>query len=384
MTGPGPFGLYVHWPYCAAICPYCDFNVYRDRRSHDRALLDAIAADIRAWGARTGPRLLHSIHFGGGTPSRLAADDVHVLIEAAAAAWTLAPNAEVTLEINPEDAGPQRFAAFRAAGVTRASLGVQALDDASLKALGRAHSAAEARRAAELAQAAFPRVSLDLIYAREGQTLAHWRSELAEALAFGVDHLSLYQLTIEEGTAFARRAARGALVPPEADAAAALYELTAQLCDAAGLPAYEVSNHAKGPAVQSAHNLLYWRSHEWAGVGPGAHARLGALGAGRRALSAHRRPADYAAAVARAGWGVAEDEALSPTDQARELLLMGLRLAEGVDLERYRAVAGAPPDPDQLAALQDDGLLEVADARLRVTPAGRLLADRLAAELAPE
>lgn len=387
LSGPRdqPFGVYVHWPYCARICPYCDFNVYRDRGEDHDALVAAILADIDGWRARTGPRAVSSIHFGGGTPSRLRPREVAALIDAVARAWTLDANAEIGLELNPEDV--DRLADFRAAGVNRASLGVQALDDAALADLGRAHSADDARRAVARARDVFERASIDLIYARTGQTLGQWERELGEALSFGLEHLSAYQLTIEPGTAFARQVSRKRRPDLASDDAAGFYALTQGLCDAAGYRGYEISNHARASAARSRHNLLYWRSHEWAGLGPGAHGRLGATGGatsgargGRRALTAARTPQDYAGAVRAHGWGVTEDEALDAPAQAIEFVLMALRLQEGVPLARWRELAGAPPAAP-IAELVGEGLLRVGPGAMALTAKGKPLADRVAADL---
>ena len=261
-------------PIAPPFAPIAISTCIEDRGADRSALVDAICQDIRGWRERTGPRPLISLHFGGGTPSRLAAGDVARIVECAANAWTFEPDIEIGLEVNPEDADHGRFTSFRAAGVNRVSLGVQALSDEALVALGRAHSADEARRAALTAQSVFERVSIDLIYAREGQTPEQWERELSEAMSLGLEHLSLYQLTIEPGTAFERRMERGMLSPPDADRSADLFELTQERTAASGYLAYEVSNHAVSPEAQSQHNRLYWRSHEWAGVGPGAHGRL--------------------------------------------------------------------------------------------------------------
>lgn len=371
------FGIYVHWPYCAAICPYCDFNVYRARGAENRPLLAAIAADMQAHATRYGRRTAQSIFLGGGTPSLLRGAEIEFLIEAAARAFDLAPDCEVTLEANPEDAA--LFEEQAVAGVTRFSVGAQALNDADLKALGRRHDAAASLRAVEAAAKTGKRVSLDLIYAREGQSEQGWRDELAQALALPIEHLSPYQLTIEPHTAFARRLERGQLIPPDDDAAAALYEATQEVCEAAGFPAYEISNHARGQGAQSAHNLIYWRSGDWIGVGPGAHGRMTQNGA-RYALEAQRRPADYIDAVRENGVGVVSENALTASEQADEMLLMGLRVVEGVDLARLDHLR--PLNRTALAWLQERGLVEHDDARVRLTRAGRALANRIVAELA--
>ncbi len=378
--GPG-FGVYIHWPYCTAICPYCDFNVYRNRGGAHDDMLDAIAVDIQGWRARTGPRTVGSVFFGGGTPSLMPPAAMIRLLEAVDHAWGLAAGAEVSLEANPENVDAAQCAAWRAAGITRVSLGVQSFHDDALTALGRAHSAEDARRAAASAVAAFPQASVDLIYAWAGQTVEAWAADLTTAFALGLGHVSLYQLTIEPGTAFARRAARGADPAAQTPAAAALYEATQELCTTAGLLAYEVSNHARDAASQSRHNLVYWRSGEWAGVGPGAHGRLGVVGGMRRATAAARRPAAYREAVASAGWGVVQDEALAPAAQRDEMILMGLRLNEGLDRGRLRDTLGVAFAADVLSGLEADGLVCVSPDRVIATPSGRLVTDRLALAL---
>ncbi|MBL8531345.1 MAG: coproporphyrinogen III oxidase [Hyphomonadaceae bacterium] len=373
------FGVYVHWPYCSAICPYCDFNVYRARGRESAPLLAAIAADIEAHAARFGAREVQSLFIGGGTPSLLRGGEIEGLIEAAARAFPLASDCEITLEANPEDAA--LFAEHAAAGVNRFSIGLQALEESALKALGRKHDVQSALRAVEAAAATGRRVSADLIYAREGQSVGAWRAELQQALALPVEHLSLYQLTIEPRTAFARRAARGQLIAPDNDAAAELYEATQELCEAAGFPAYEISNHARSAAARSAHNLIYWRSGDWIGVGPGAHGRITHRGA-RLAFEAQRRPADYIEAMREQGVGWITETKLTGEEAGDEMLLMGLRVEEGVDLARIAALRGRAVDPNALRWLEQQGLLIQAQGRARLTRAGRVLANRIAAELA--
>lgn len=372
------FGIYVHWPYCAAICPYCDFNVYRARGADTAPLIDAIAADMEAHAQRFGRREAASLFFGGGTPSLLRGAELARLIDAASRAFVLGTDCEITLEANPEDQA--LFAEQAAAGVTRFSIGAQAFDDAALKALGRRHDAASARRAVDRAAATGRRVSLDLIYAREGQGLADWRAELEHALTLPVEHVSLYQLTIEPRTAFARRVDRRQLTPPDNDAAAALYDATQEICAAAGFPAYEISNHARDAAARSRHNLLYWRSEDWIGLGPGAHGRISGGGA-RIATEAQRRPADYVDAVTEHGIGWIAELALTPEEAADEAILMGLRIDEGVDAARVAALRGKPIDPQALRWLSDQGLVSTGEGRVRLTSQGRVLANRIAAEL---
>jgi putative oxygen-independent coproporphyrinogen III oxidase len=366
--------LYVHWPYCARICPYCDFNVVRDRGrvEEQAALVDAILADMEAQAALTGPRRLASIFFGGGTPSLMAPGAVAAVIARARALFPPRRAIEITLEANPTDAEAARFAALADAGVNRLSMGVQALDDAALAFLGRNHSADEARRAVAVAARAFPRLSIDLIYARPDQTVAGWRAELTEALDMGFEHVSPYQLTIEPTTAFGRAVARGAWTPPDEDRAAALYETTQTMLETAGFDAYEVSNHARGEAARSAHNLHVWRGGDYLGVGPGAHGRLTLEGA-RTATVAHRGIGAYVAGVA-AGAPWSERETQSARDAAEERVLLGLRTVEGVALVEL-ATLGRTPHTDPLADLIADGFLAVDAQRVRATRAGRPVLD---------
>ena len=365
----GGFALYVHWPFCASKCPYCDFNSHVVAAIDQRAWLTAYQAEIARVAAETGGRMLRSIYFGGGTPSLMDAEVVAGVIEAARAGWSFANDIEITLEANPGSVERGRFAAYADAGVGRLSLGVQALNDADLRRLGRLHSAAEARAAFEVARDCFGRVSFDLIYARQGQTRDRWAAELREALAMAVDHLSLYQLTIEDGTAFGARAAAGGLRDlPDDDTAADMYLETQDICEAAGLPAYEVSNHAR-PGSEARHNLVYWRQGDWAGIGPGAHGRL-TLDGVRWATEAPRAPGAWLEAAGR-GFGELPRTAVPAEEQATEYLLMSMRLAEGMDLDRHARLSGRAIDRlklDDLAAL---GLVETDGKRLRATQAGR-------------
>lgn len=372
MTG---FGVYVHWPYCARLCPYCDFNIYRDRGQDSAPLISAIRADLAAHRAELGPRRVDTVFLGGGTPSLLSGAEIAQLLTAMDAVFPFAADVEVTLEANPEHAA--RFEDFVAAGVSRLSLGVQAFDDAALKRLGRTHSAETAKAAVIAAAQTGARTSLDLIYAREGQTLAAWRDELQAAAALPVEHLSLYQLTIEDGTAFDRAVRRGALIPPAAALAADLYSETQAVCAAAGFDGYEISNHARGPAARSRHNLVYWRGGEWVGVGPGAHGRIVRKGA-RWATLAAKRPDAYIARVAQSGVGWSEAEALDTRAQGEEAVMMGLRLADGVARAPIEALLGAPLATQDLEA---DGWITVSHDRLALTQAGRLVADRIVAAL---
>ncbi|MGF7158975.1 oxygen-independent coproporphyrinogen-3 oxidase [Rhodoligotrophos appendicifer] len=377
---PG-FAVYVHWPFCKAKCPYCDFNshVRPDAVADDYAA--ALVREIGDFADRTPGRTVTSIFFGGGTPSLMPPSAVGQVIDAVAGRWSLSPWVEITLEANPTSVEASNFDGYAAAGVNRLSLGVQALDDASLKALGREHSVAEAMAALDIAQTRFNRVSFDLIYARPAQTVAAWTHELSAALERGTEHLSLYQLTIEPGTPFAARHKRGTLVVPDDDSAIALYEITQDLCNAAGMPAYEVSNHAR-PGAESRHNLTYWRYGEYVGVGPGAHGRL-IMNDARHALQTIRTPAAWLAAVNRRGNGIADDTALLPQEAAEELLLMGLRLSEGVSLDRFADLRGGRLRPGTLSSLAEEGLLQVSDdgRRIAATARGRQVLNALIAAL---
>lgn len=382
MTDAPKLGVYVHWPYCARICPYCDFNVFKakGREAEAADLARAIVADLEAQRSLTGPRDLVSVFFGGGTPSLMDPAWAAEILEAARRLWTAAADLEVSLEANPTDAEADRFAALADAGVTRLSLGLQALDDAALKFLGRNHGAAEGRRAAEAAARAFPRLSLDLIYALPGQSPVAWADELKAAVGLGAEHLSPYQLTIEAGTAFDRAVRRGTFMPPDGDLAASLFETTQATLQAEGFDAYEVSNHARGDAARSRHNLVYWRGWDYVGVGPGAHGRVTIDGA-REATEAADRPADYIRAVADAGAGFASRERLTPVQSAEERVLLGLRIAEGVPFCELSAL-GLRPDHPKVRDLAGLGLVADDPARLRATAAGRRILDRLTAELA--
>ncbi|MFI4935118.1 MAG: radical SAM family heme chaperone HemW [Caulobacterales bacterium] len=374
-------GLYVHWPYCARVCPYCDFNVVRDRGRKDEqaALTAAILADIAHQAERAGRRRLGSIFFGGGTPSLMDPADVAQVIEAACAAFDPEPDLEVTLEANPTDAEADRFAAMAQAGVTRLSLGVQSLDDRALAFLGRNHDAAAARRAAAVAREAFARLSIDLIYALPDQTTADWRDEIAAALALGPEHISAYQLTLEEGTAFERAVRRGRWTPPSADLAADLYEAAGETLGAAGFDAYEVSNHARGEGARSRHNLIYWRGGDYLGVGPGAHGRITDADGTRWARLTPAKIGDYIARVSETGCGLAVRERLSAREAALERLLMGLRTTEGV---RTAELAPLDIDPSVIEQFAEGGLMRTGGERLAVTSRGRAVLDKITLELA--
>ncbi len=373
--------VYIHWPYCARICPYCDFNVVRDRGREDeaRALAAAIVRDLEGQAARAGPRRLVSIFFGGGTPSLMPPAAAREIIDTARSVFDPAPDLEITLEANPTDAESAGFEAFAEAGVNRLSLGVQSLDDDALEFLGRNHSAGEARRAAEIAARVFPRLSIDLIYARPGQTPDAWARELTDALTLGAEHVSPYQLTIEAGTAFDRAVARGAFTPPDEDLGAALFETTQEVLSAAGFEAYEVSNHARGEAGRSRHNLAIWRGADYLGAGPGAHGRLTLDGA-RTATRTATRIGDYVARVEANGVGFDEIEALTPREAAEERVMLGLRILEGVPLSMLGPL-GLQANSDPVAALVDAGAIEIDDGRLRATSAGRLVLDRVIRKL---
>ena len=379
MTG---FGIYVHWPFCAAKCPYCDFNSHVRTQIDESGWIDAIVRELEWTAEQQGADrpIVETVFFGGGTPSLMQGRSVGRTLETIARLWRTRNDVEVTLESNPASADATRFADYRAAGVNRLSLGVQALNDADLKMLGRLHDVAEAKAALALAMRNFDRVSLDLIYARPDQTLAQWRTELSEALAFGTDHLSLYQLTIEPATPFATLYKTGALHIPDEDRAAELFELTQEMTEAAGRPAYEISNHAR-PGSEARHNLIYWRYGSYAGVGPGAHGRLDLHGK-RFATQTERLPERWRDAVSRQGHGLIEQTEIWSEDAAREHLLMNLRLAEGLDLDAYKARWDTVPDARRVALLQEDGLVRLEGRRLIATPRGRLLLNSVIAALA--
>jgi putative oxygen-independent coproporphyrinogen III oxidase len=378
----GAFGVYVHWPFCLSKCPYCDFNSHvRHAAVDEDRFARAFAREIETTAARIPRREVSSIFLGGGTPSLMRPQTVGAMLDAIGKFWRVAPDAEVTLEANPTSVEAARFAGYRAAGVNRVSLGVQALDDASLKALGRLHTAREALDAVAIARAAFERYSFDLIYARPDQTPAMWAGELKQAISEAAEHLSLYQLTIEEGTPFFGLHAAGKLKTPDEATARALYDVTQEICDAHGLPAYEISNHARAGA-ESRHNLVYWRGEEYAGIGPGAHGRLDIDGV-RHAIATEKRPESWLMRVEATGHGVVTDDRLNSEERADEFLLMGLRLAEGIDPERYAALSGRALDPRRIAILREQGAISVdAAGRLRVTQAGFPVLDAVVADLA--
>ena len=376
--------LYVHWPFCLSKCPYCDFNSHVRENVDQARWRGALLCELDHFagllpGARVG-----SVFFGGGTPSLMPPETAAAVIERTAARWSLTADAEITLEANPTSTEAARLDDYRAAGVNRVSLGVQALDDRALGFLGRGHDAAEARQAVAVAQRIMPRSSFDLIYARPGQTVGAWRAELADALAFADGHLSLYQLTIEKGTPFYRLERDRAFALPDDDTGRALYDLTQEMTHTAGFAAYEVSNHERGGNA-CRHNIAYWRYDDYVGIGPGAHGRIRPAGGARQATRQHAGPEAWLAAVERDGHGTAETRAVDADEQAREMLMMGLRLAEGVSEARLRERTGCEPDRviDRAGRVRlvDAGYLERRDGWLRATAAGRPLLNSLLAEL---
>jgi oxygen-independent coproporphyrinogen-3 oxidase len=378
----GGFGIYVHWPFCAAKCPYCDFNSHVRSQIDETAWANGIARELDYVASLQGAQrpAVETIFFGGGTPSLMSGKSAGAILDKIASLWPLEYDVEITLESNPASADAKRFRDYRAAGINRLSLGVQALNDTDLKALGRLHDVAEAKAALALAMKTFDRVSLDLIYARPAQTIAEWSAELREALSFGTEHLSLYQLTIEPATPFATLARTGALRIPDDDTAAALYETTQELTEAAGVPAYEISNHARSGA-ECRHNLLYWRYGSYAGVGPGAHGRL-QLAERRFATSSERLPERWQERVMATGHGYVEQTEIPREDAAREHLLMNLRLREGLDLAAYESRWGVALDRSRIDALARDGFVSLVKGQLAATPKGRMVLNSVIAELA--
>ena len=370
----GGFGLYIHWPFCESKCPYCDFNSYVSA-TVDNALWEAaLLSELDRHAALTPDRLLNSIFFGGGTPSLMPPKMVGRLIDRARSLWSFANDIEITLEANPSSVEASRFADFRAAGVNRVSMGIQALNDPDLKRLGRLHSVAEARSALAVAKAYFDRVSFDLIYARQDQTLEAWQSELTQAIEMSAGHLSLYQLTVEPGTAFGFRAQAGKLGGlPDEDLSADMFEVTHEICAQAGLHGYEVSNYSL-KSLESKHNMIYWRGGDYIGIGPGAHGRL-TLSGTRHATRTALAPQAWLERVAQRNTGTSHQEILAPQDHANELIMMGLRVSDGISRRRIEGVAGAPLNiPDHLLDL---GLLELSDSQLRATRTGRPLLNQL-------
>jgi oxygen-independent coproporphyrinogen-3 oxidase len=376
------FGVYVHWPFCLSKCPYCDFNSHvRHAAIDEERFARAFSREIETTAARVPGREVASVFLGGGTPSLMQPQTVGAILDAIGQHWHVAPDAEVTLEANPTSVEATRFAGYRAAGVNRVSLGVQALNDASLKELGRLHNAREALDAVAIARKSFDRYSFDLIYARPEQTPEMWADELKLAISEAAEHLSLYQLTIEEGTPFFGLHAAGKLQTPDEAMARALYDVTQEVCARHDLPAYEISNHAREGA-ECRHNLVYWRGQEYAGIGPGAHGRLD-IGGLRHAIATEKRPEAWLMRVEANGHGVITDDVLNREERADEFLLMGLRLKEGIDPERYAALSGRAIDPQRIAVLREEGAIAVdADGRLRVTQAGFPVLDAVVADLA--
>ena len=376
----GGFGIYFHWPFCLAKCPYCDFN------SHVRSSIDearwrrALVGQVAAAARQVPGRRVDTIFFGGGTPSLMPPETAAAVIAAVRDGWPQAGDVEITLEANPTSVEAGRFRGFRDAGVNRVSMGIQALDEGDLRRLGRMHSVAEAIRAYEIARDTFERVSFDLIYARQGQTLDQWRAELGLALALAVDHLSLYQLTIEDGTRFGDMHARGRLRGlPDADLAADMFAVTQETCDAAGMGGYEISNHAR-PGAESRHNLIYWRYGDYAGIGPGAHGRL-TVGGRRWAIESPRSPEAWLAAAEGDAAEITIRSEVEPEDQGAEMLMMGLRLREGVDLARYARLTGRELPAFRIAELSSLGLLELDGSRIFATESGRIVLNAVIKQL---
>jgi putative oxygen-independent coproporphyrinogen III oxidase len=377
MPKSAGFGLYIHWPFCTAKCPYCDFNSHVSSSIDQGRWQNALLSELARSADETGPRVLNSVFFGGGTPSLMDPETVGLLINQARSLWSTSNDMEITLEANPTSVEAGRFQAFRDAGVNRVSVGVQSLNDRDLKALGRRHTSSEALDALEIAKNTFDRVSFDLIYARQNQSLSDWKAELLQALEFATDHLSLYQLSVEAGTAFGDRFARGKLNGlPNEDLAADMFSLTQELTLNAGFPAYETSNHAK-PGAESHHNLIYWRAGDWVGIGPGAHGRL-TIDSQRIATETHLQPGVWLTSVETAGSGESARSEISPTEVAEEALLMGLRLAEGVDRE---LLVKLDISLSKVNSLVDFGVLECPDNRARTTAKGRPILNAILKDL---
>jgi oxygen-independent coproporphyrinogen-3 oxidase len=381
-TGEPGFGVYVHWPFCAAKCPYCDFNSHvRHQPVDQERFTAAFLKEMETMRRMSGPKTVTSVFLGGGTPSLMNPATVEAILNGISRHWHMPDGIEITMEANPSSVEATRFRGYRAAGVNRVSLGVQALNDADLKFLGRLHDVTDALKAIRLARDIFPRMSFDLIYARPKQTVEEWEAELAQAISYAVDHLSLYQLTIEEGTPFYGLHKAGKLIVPDGDQSAALYEATQEITARHGMPAYEVSNHAQ-PGAESRHNLTYWRYGDYAGIGPGAHGRL-SRGSQKIATATERRPETWLEQVEAQGHGMVDQELLGYDEQADELLLMGLRLREGVDLARWQQLSGRDPNPDREQTLLEHGFIErIGNSRLRCTPKGMLILDAVVADLA--
>jgi len=375
----GGFGLYVHWPFCQAKCPYCDFNSHVSAKIDQKAWVRAYISELERYRELLPGRVLNSIFFGGGTPSLMHPDSVAAVIDTARDIWPFANDIEISLEANPGSVEATRFAGYRDAGVNRISMGIQALNDEDLKRLGRIHNVSEACAAFDIARNCFDRVSFDLIYARQKQTVKAWEAELAQALDMAVDHLSLYQLTIEEGTAFGDRYSRGKLRDlPEDDTAADMYQTTQDICADHGMPAYEISNHAR-PDAQSRHNLIYWRYGDYVGIGPGAHGRF-TLNGTKYGTETHLAPGKWLKGVSD-GSGELSKTVISPAEQASEYLMMGIRLTEGLDMGRFKKLSGVPLDPEKLSYLEQIGMIEQTGSTLRATFEGRSLLNAVIREL---
>ena len=381
-TGEPGFGVYIHWPFCAAKCPYCDFNSHVRHQAIDQPrFVSAFLKEMETMRSLSGPKTVTSIFIGGGTPSLMDPATVDAILSGITRFWHVPDGIEITMEANPSSVEATRFRGYRAAGVNRVSLGVQALNDRDLKFLGRLHNVEDALKAIHLAREIFPRMSFDLIYARPDQTVEDWEAELKQAISYAVDHLSLYQLTIEEGTPFYGLHKAGKLVVPDGDQSALLYEATQNIAADHGMPAYEVSNHAR-PGAESRHNLTYWRYGDYAGIGPGAHGRL-SIGADKLATATERNPEGWLKLVEDHGHGMVDRELLGRDEQADELLLMGLRLREGVDLARWHTLSGRDLDPKREETLLEHGFIErLGNSRLRCTPSGMLVLDAVVADLA--
>ncbi|WP_380055944.1 radical SAM family heme chaperone HemW [Falsihalocynthiibacter sp. SS001] len=376
----GGFGLYVHWPFCQSKCPYCDFNSHVQSEIDQSRWVRAYLSELDRAAAEVGPRVLSTIYFGGGTPSLMDPDVVAAIIARAKQHWPTANDAEITLEANPTSIEAGRFQGYRDGGVNRVSMGFQALNDHDLKRLGRLHTAEDGLQAFDIARKTFDRVSFDLIYARQDQSLDHWRAELREALALSVDHLSLYQLTIENGTAFGERFAKGGLKGlPSDDLASDMFFVTQELCEAAGMPAYEVSNHAK-IGSESRHNLIYWRYGDYVGIGPGAHARL-TLDRQKYAIESHRQPDGWLAEVEENGIGESSRDSVPSDEQAVEMLMMGLRLGEGISISRFNGLSPTSLREEKIADLARMGMVKCSDDRLQATRQGRFILNAVLREL---
>lgn len=379
----GGFGIYIHWPFCQSKCPYCDFNSHVADFVDQQRWQAAYLSELDRYGRETGDRVLGAVFFGGGTPSLMEPALVATILDRIRATWTCANDLEITLEANPGSVEAGRFRGFREAGVDRVSMGVQALNDTDLRALGRLHSVAEARAAFDTARTCFDRVSFDLIYARQNQSLADWRAELTDALNMAIHHVSLYQLTIEDGTAFGARQARGLLSGlPDDDLSADMYAVTQEVCDAAGFPAYEISNHAR-PGNESRHNLIYWRGGDYIGIGPGAHGRLG-LDGRRIAIDTALAPGAWLNQVEKSGNGDKSRIWVSGLDQAFEYVMMGLRLVEGIDIIRLNQMSDMRLNPRAIAALTDLGMIRQSEHRLCVTAKGRPILNAILRDILPD